>query len=76
MKVKTTITLSGEILEAVDELATKGGGRSQVIELALREFLARRKRQARDTRDLALLNAAADELNGEMADVLEYQVEP
>ena len=76
MKVKTSITLSEETLEAVDELAAKGGGRSKVIELALREFLSRRKRAARDARDLAVLNRDADALNREMADVLEYQGEP
>ena len=76
MKVKISITLSEETLEAVDELAAKGGGRSQVIETALREFLARRKRATRDARDLSLLNRDADELNAEMADILEYQGEP
>lgn len=76
MKVKTSITLSEETLEAVDELAAKGGGRSRVIETALREFLARRRRATRDARDLAVLNRDADRLNEEMADILEYQVEP
>lgn len=76
MKVKISITLSEETLEAVDELAAKVGGRSQVIETALREFLARRKRAARDARDLAVLNRDADRLNDEMSDILEYQVEP
>ena len=76
MKVKTSITLSEETLEAVDELAAKGGGRSRVIEMALREFLARRKRAARDARDLAVLNRDADQLNDEMADILDYQAEP
>jgi metal-responsive CopG/Arc/MetJ family transcriptional regulator len=76
MKVKTSITLSEEVLQAVDELAMKAGGRSQVIETALRDFLARRKRATRDARDLALLNRDADALNAEMADILEYQAEP
>ena len=76
MKVKTTITLSEETLEAVDALAAKGGSRSQVLETALREFLARRKRATRDARDLPLLDRDAGELNAEMADVLEYQFEP
>lgn len=76
MRVKTSITLSEETLEAVDELAAKGGGRSRVIEMALREFLARRRRATRDARDLAVLNRDADRLNEEMADTLEYQVEP
>jgi metal-responsive CopG/Arc/MetJ family transcriptional regulator len=76
MKVKTSITLSEETLQAVDRLAKAGGGRSQLIEVALREFLSRRKRGERDARDLAVLNRDAKALNAEMADILEYQGEP
>ena len=76
MKVKTSITLAEETLAAVDELAESFGSRSGVVEHALREFLARRLRSARDARDLAVLNRDADVLNREMADVLEYQGEP
>jgi metal-responsive CopG/Arc/MetJ family transcriptional regulator len=76
MKVKTSVTISEETLAAVDKLAPKAGGRSRVIELALREFLARRERAARDSRDLELLNRHADELNRETLDVLELQAEP
>ena len=75
MKVKVSITLSESALEAVDELAAKGGGRSQVIEQAIQEFLSRRRRAARDARDLAVLNRDADAFSREMADVLEYQGE-
>jgi len=39
------------------------------------EFQARRARTARETRDLAILNAAAEELNREMEDVLTYQAD-
>jgi predicted transcriptional regulator len=75
MKVKTSITLSPETLKAVDRLAAKGSNRSRVIEQAVVEFIARRARAHRDARDIELLNAAADELNREMADALEYQGE-
>lgn len=76
MKIKTSITLSEETLEAVDELAEGFGSRSGLVEHALREFLSRRKRAARDARDLAVLNRDADALNREMSDVLEHQGEP
>jgi metal-responsive CopG/Arc/MetJ family transcriptional regulator len=48
--------------------------RSRLIEDAARESLARRARAAREARDLAILNEAADALNREMDDVLAYQV--
>jgi predicted transcriptional regulator len=76
MKVKTSITLSAETLHAVDRLAGKTSNRSRIIEQAIVEFVERRARARRDARDRALIDAAADDLNREMAEVLEFQVEP
>ena len=76
MKVKTSVTLSPEVLEAIDEFADGNGNRSQVIERAAREFLARHARELREARDLEILDRVADELNREVEDVLEYQAEP
>jgi metal-responsive CopG/Arc/MetJ family transcriptional regulator len=75
MKIKTSVTLSAETLEAIDRVAGEGSNRSRVIESAVLEFLQRRERAERDARDLAILNRAADRLNREMADVLRDQVE-
>ena len=75
MKQKTSITLSPETIRAVDEVAGKTSNRSRVIEEAVLEFLARRKRQIREARDLEILDAAADELNREVEEVLDYQAE-
>lgn len=74
-KVKTSVTLSRDLLAEVDRLLRKGGSRSALLEQALREFLANRKRRKRDASDLEILNARSDELNEEALDVLEYQVE-
>ena len=46
-----------------------------MLEEALREYLANRKRRKRDARDLEVLNSEADRLNEEALDVLDYQVE-
>jgi metal-responsive CopG/Arc/MetJ family transcriptional regulator len=72
MKVKASITLSDDILRAVDELA-KSSSRSEVIEDAVRHFLAARARMRRDARDLELMNEHADAYNRETADLLSYQ---
>lgn len=72
MKVKTSITLSEDLLRAVDELA-KSSSRSEVIEDAVRDFLAARARAARDARDLEIMNKLADGYNVETADLLTYQ---
>lgn len=72
IKVKTSITLSEDLLRAVDELA-KSSSRSEVIERAVRDFLAARARAARDARDLEIMNRLADTYNVETADLMTYQ---
>ena len=76
MKVKTSITLSSEILDAVDARTGRGRSRSQFIESALRTFLDQTVRAERNARDIEILNRRADRLNREAADVLTYQVIP
>lgn len=75
MKVKTSITLSEDVLQAVDDLSGQAQNRSEFIEAALRVYIADKRRQARDARDLAILNGRADALNEEALDVLTYQVD-
>ena len=72
MKVKASITLSDDVLAAIDALA-KSSSRSEVIEQALRDFLAARERMQRDARDLEVMNRHADAYNLETADLLSYQ---
>jgi len=69
MKTKTSVTLSEDLVAAIDKLAGRRG-RSAVVELALRAFLTGRANAAANARDLALLNRHAKELN---AEALEYQ---
>lgn len=73
MKEKTSVTLSPEVLAGIDRLAGTKHSRSAVIERVLRQYLRERAKAAAEARDLALLNAAADRLNLEAADVLDYQ---
>jgi metal-responsive CopG/Arc/MetJ family transcriptional regulator len=73
MKEKTSITLSGEVLSAIDRLAGSKQSRSAFIERVLREFLRERARALVHSRDQERINAAAHRLNAEANDVLEYQ---
>ena len=75
MKVKTSVTLEQGVVAAVEKTARDGESRSQVIERLLRESLATRARAAIDGRDRDIIDAHADELNDEAADVLAYQVD-
>jgi Arc/MetJ-type ribon-helix-helix transcriptional regulator len=73
MKSKTSITLSREVLVGIDRLAGSRHSRSAVIEEVLRQHLRERARAAVQARDLERINAAAERLNGEALEVLEYQ---
>lgn len=73
MKRKTSITLSDEVLEELDRVAADGGSRSAFIERVLRSHFRRLERLEQEARDLELIDAAADDLNAEMAEVLALQ---
>jgi metal-responsive CopG/Arc/MetJ family transcriptional regulator len=73
MKEKTSITLSGDVLTAIDRLAGSKQSRSAFIERVLREYLRQRARAAVQARDLERINAAAEQLNAEAVEVMEYQ---
>jgi hypothetical protein len=70
VRVKTSITLPAELLRRLDRLDTN---RSALLERAALAFLARLERQARDRRDIELINRNAERLNREALDTLEYQ---
>jgi metal-responsive CopG/Arc/MetJ family transcriptional regulator len=76
MKIKTSVTLSEDVLKRLDRAVGPGGNRSAVMEKALYAYLDGRERRRRDARDLELLDRLSHELNEEAADVLDYQVEP
>lgn len=75
MKIKTSISLSEDVLVAVDRRSDRYGSRSEFIEAAIRMFLDALARQERDVRELAILNERADRLNDEAEDVLAWQIE-
>ena len=75
MKVKTSITLSQDILKEIDELLVDSGNRSIFIEEAVRDYIERNKRDTRNRSDLELINNCAEELNKEAEDVLTFQVD-
>lgn len=72
MKVETTVTLSEEVLAALNTRTSDPEARSQFVEAALRTHFLRQRRQDA-TRDLAIINANAENLNAEAEDVLSYQ---
>jgi metal-responsive CopG/Arc/MetJ family transcriptional regulator len=73
MKEKTSITISKDVLENVDRLAGSKYSRSAFIERVLRRYLRERAKAAVQARDLQRINNAAERLNRETAEVLDYQ---
>ena len=74
MKERTFITLSRDVLAGIDRLAGPQGSRSALIERILRRYLREEMRARAHARDLERINQAANRLNSEAADVLDYQV--
>ncbi len=74
MKVKTSITLSEDLLKTVDEVSAEYKNRSDVIEQALRSFFQNRFYRLREIKDLKILNEKAEALNEEAEDVLSYHI--
>lgn len=75
MKKETTVALSEDVMAALDRRTRNPLDRSEIVEAALRVYLAQ-PRRGDDAGDLAIINAHSTELNEEAADVLEYQVIP
>lgn len=75
MKVKTSITLSEDLVKAIDRRAKRQNtNRSDFIEAAVSTFIRQLTRDEQDARDLEILDRRSDYLNQEAADVLAYQV--
>jgi len=74
MKVKTSITLSQQVLQLIDKHSQDFKSRSEFMEQAARSLLATLARTEAERRDLEIINRNADRLNAEAKDVLAYQV--
>lgn len=70
MRVKTSITLPAELLEAIDKVAEN---RSAFLERAAIAYLTAFDHRHREERDLEIINRNAKRLNKETKDVLGYQ---
>jgi metal-responsive CopG/Arc/MetJ family transcriptional regulator len=72
-KMKTSLTLSREVIRGIDRVAGKSRSRSAVVDDVLRGYLSHRERAAANARDVEKINRFAAELSAEMHDVLAYQ---
>ncbi len=75
MKSKTSVTLSEELLAAIEEAGGRGVNRSEFLEKAGWDRVASLRRRRRDARDRKRIDARADSLNAEALDALKFQIE-
>ena len=74
MKIKTSLTLSEELISVIDKKSRGHKSRSDFIENALWTYLNYLIRQEKNKLDLKIINKNSDYLNKEAQKVLEYQV--
>ncbi|MFA4835586.1 MAG: ribbon-helix-helix domain-containing protein [Dehalococcoidia bacterium] len=75
MKVKTSITLSDELIQSIDQHGQTYKNRSDFIEAAIRAFIKQIIRSQQNARDVEIINRNAERLNDEASDVLAYQAQ-
>jgi len=73
VRVKTSITLPQDLLRRLDRVEKN---RSALLERAALAYLAQLDRQARDRKDIEIIDRNAARLNREAIDTLEYQQLP
>jgi metal-responsive CopG/Arc/MetJ family transcriptional regulator len=74
MKIKTSVTLSPELLEAIDRRCGRAS-RSEFIERAAWDLIRRAQRDERSRKDVALINQFAVELSAEAEEFMSLQGE-
>ena len=75
MKVRTFVTLPKELLMEVDALAEKKHRRSEIVETALRDYVAKKNRKELNRRDIEIINANANHLNKQALETLDLQAD-
>jgi metal-responsive CopG/Arc/MetJ family transcriptional regulator len=72
MKVKTSVTLSEELVALIDQDTGGKNSRSSFMERAVRTYLELTNRSKRDQEDPEIINRLSGRLNGEVTDVLRW----
>ena len=73
MKVKTSITISKNILEQIDNKSNDSYNRSRFIEEAVVYYLKNYQKKIREINDSQIINSKYKELNVEAEDALSFQ---
>ncbi len=78
-KVKTSVTISKDLLKEVDIFAKDYRNRSEFVETALRELIERKRRQRKpkltEEEEIELMNRYADKHREKLLETLTYQID-
>lgn len=75
MKVKTSVSISEEVLREIDGATTEGESRSEYIEQVLKRHFRLKRREERNRRESEALERLL-ETPGFESDVLDYSIDP
>ena len=75
MKVKTSVTLSPDIIQQIDAEAGESSNRSQFIEQILANYFRQQRRDARNAKDAAIYASLTPDQLAD-SDVLDYSIDP
>ena len=73
-RVETVVHLPKDLLEQANQI-NKDEQISDVIETALRDYVAKETRQELNRRDIEIINKNADLINKQVEETLEFQAE-
>lgn len=73
MKVKTSVTLSGELVKTIDKYEKYYKNRSEFMEAAGWSLAKQLKRNELGSSDIEIINKNSKRLNAEALDVMTYQ---
>lgn len=74
MKVKTSVTLTEDLLQTLDAMPEAQGSRSDFLEEAAWAYIRELRRRKRAKHDIAIIERRAEYLHEEVMDALGYQV--
>lgn len=73
-RVETTVSLPKDLLEQANQMS-KDAKISDVIETALRDYVAKENRKELNRRDIEIINENAELINKQVEETLEFQAE-
>ncbi|MCD9186628.1 MAG: type II toxin-antitoxin system CcdA family antitoxin [Pyrinomonadaceae bacterium] len=73
-RIETTVSLPKDLFEKANQMS-KDAEISDVIEIALRDYVAKEDRKELNRRDIEIINKNADLINKQVEETLEFQAE-